>query len=270
VIAAGHDELDKEMMVIDHGQESGKRNTLRIATWNLNNRVGKVTFRPEAAHAAITLDADVLALTEYFPQTHDSTFRGVLHAAGWIHQMISVDTGDKANRILVASRIPMEPLALVLPDFDRQFPANILGVRLPDAGVSVLGIRIPWYEREEAALTVRAWDWLASAAGGLVAAPGILLGDLNVGLKSGPQRGGKHFRGLLQSGWHRAEPAGGASYTSTRGATSEIDHVLATNHCNFKDARYVATKDGYTFAGTDGAISDHAALVVDVTVSQAG
>jgi len=37
---------------------------MRLATWNLNNRVGKVPFRPEAAQAAIALDVDLMVLTE--------------------------------------------------------------------------------------------------------------------------------------------------------------------------------------------------------------
>ena len=42
-----------------------------IATWNLNNRVGKVRFRPEAASAAIALGADVLVFNEYYPKDHE-------------------------------------------------------------------------------------------------------------------------------------------------------------------------------------------------------
>ena len=35
---------------------------MRIATWNLNNRVGKTRFRLDAAEAAIALGVDVLVL----------------------------------------------------------------------------------------------------------------------------------------------------------------------------------------------------------------
>lgn len=40
---------------------------MRFATWNLNNRVGKVRFRTEAADAALALDADGVVFTESFP-----------------------------------------------------------------------------------------------------------------------------------------------------------------------------------------------------------
>lgn len=79
---------------------------MRIATWNLNNRVGKVRFRPEAAAASMALDVDLLVLTEFYPQQHESRFREALAQAGWEHQLMSRDTGAIANRVLLASRFP--------------------------------------------------------------------------------------------------------------------------------------------------------------------
>lgn len=43
------------------------------ATWNLNNRVGKVRLSPEAANAAIGLGTDVMIFNEYYPQQNDAT-----------------------------------------------------------------------------------------------------------------------------------------------------------------------------------------------------
>lgn len=115
-----------------------------IATWNLNNRVGKVRFRPEAAAAAIALGADVLVFTEYYPKDHERTFVLTLRDAGWPYQEKSKDTGEIANRVLIASRLPLEPLDIRLPDFDRQFPSNILCVGVPSTGVSIVGVRVPF------------------------------------------------------------------------------------------------------------------------------
>src|SRR5581483_10279796 len=71
-----------------HTMPAGGRRTsigpvMRIATWNLNHRVGRVRFRPEAAQAIVELDADVIVLTEFYPQQHEGLFRAVLEAAGW-------------------------------------------------------------------------------------------------------------------------------------------------------------------------------------------
>ncbi len=50
-----------------------------LAAWNLNNRVGKVSFKQEAARAVGALRADVVVLTEYFPQPlHEAPFRDAL------------------------------------------------------------------------------------------------------------------------------------------------------------------------------------------------
>src|SRR4051812_41559146 len=113
---------------------------MRIATWNLNNRVGKTTFRPEAAQADVALNAEILVFNEYYPQRHESTFGQTLHDAGWTHHSLSRDTGEIANRVFIASRLPLEPLDLRLPDFDRQFPSNILCVGVPSADLSIIGI----------------------------------------------------------------------------------------------------------------------------------
>src|SRR5687768_7739147 len=108
---------------------------MRLGTWNLNNRVGKVRFRPEAARAAVALDSDVIVFTEYFPQQNHQQFCHVLAEAGRVHQLVSPEAAEAANRILIVSRLPLERDGLVPPDLDRQFPANVLAVYLPTLGL---------------------------------------------------------------------------------------------------------------------------------------
>jgi len=237
---------------------------MRIATWNLNNRVGKVRFRPEAAAAAIALGVDVLVFTEFFPRQHGDTFRATLASAGWTEQLISAQPSEVANRVLVASKLPLEPLNLNLPTFDQQFPANVLGVKLPTLGVSVLGLRVPWYQGQTAHLLYSAWEWLEAASALLKASPSVVIGDLNVQTSSASSVAGVHFRRILAGGWQRAAPSGGATYFGHGGKRSEIDHVLATNHCVLSDAACVQEAGGFMFAGSPDAISDHAALVCEV------
>ena len=237
-----------------------------IATWNLNNRVGKVRFRPEAASAAIALNADVFVFNEYYPQEYGNAFCRALQDEGWLYQEESKDSGEKANRVLIASRFPIQLLNIYLPDFDRQFSSNVLCVSIPSINISIFGVRIPWYVKKDSGLVFKAWDWLESISISFIDQPSIILGDLNVGLKSGRSRGGEHFRRILQSGWNRAIPGGDASYYSNRGKQSEIDHILGTNLCSFSNARYVTEHNGYLLAGRKEAISDHAALLVEVAV----
>ena len=237
-----------------------------IATWNLNNRVGRVRFRPEAADAAIALRADILVFNEYYPKENGATFSRTLSDAGWAYQMISVDTAEIANLVLIASRIPLQPLDIPLPNFDRQFPSNVLCASVPSVGIAIVGIRVPWYDGKEVDLVTTSWDWVESTAVKLSGKPSLILGDLNVALKSNPRRGGDHFRRILQTGWHRAVPKDGASFHSEHGQLSEIDHILGTSSCEFTNARYITEIDGYRLAGSKDAISDHAALLADVAV----
>jgi len=157
-------------------------------------------------------------------------------------------------------------LDIRLPDFDRQFPSNVLCVGVPLAGVSIVGVRVPWYNGENVGLVVNAWDWLESTAAALLNRPSIILGDLNAELKSNRSRGGEHLRRIMQSGWHRAAPKETASFFSNAGQNSEIDHILGTDLCGFDNARYITELDGHLFAGGKNAISDHAALLAEVTV----
>ena len=240
---------------------------MRFATWNLNNRVGTVRFRPEAALAAARLGADVIAFTEYYPQSGHDVFCATLAEAGWPHQLPAnglEELPEKANRVLLVSKVRIEPHRLTLPDFDLQFPANMVAARLPDSGISILGIRVPAYESKDRTQLLKSWAWLEATAGQWRDSPAIILGDLNI--TPNPSRGprAKHFRNILQGGWQRAEPAGGVSYFAQGEPCSEIDHVLATAACRIGPASYVTDVEGFKLAGGHGAISDHAALVVDI------
>lgn len=241
--------------------------SLRLATWNLNHRVGKVPFRPEAAAAAMSLDTDIMVFTEFYPRAQEASFRGALADAGWTHHLLSPPTGEAANRVLVVSRVPLEPLEHAPPTFDDQFPANLVCARVPSHRLALIGLRVPWYTRSDP--LVRAWEWLEQTAARLAHEPAVLLGDLNVSTTSYPVHIRQRFLGILDRGWHRAQPDGQASYFGTGGVLTEIDHVIGTRHCAFSDAAYVVASGGHALAGSPAAISDHAALVTQVSITRA-
>jgi exonuclease III len=233
---------------------------MNIATWNLNNRVGKVRFRPEAADAAVALGVDVLVLTEFFPQEHESRFRDALRGAGLSEQLMSAQPTEVANRVLIASRLPLVPLTIEGPTFDQQFRANIAAVSIPSIGLSIVGVRVPAYDAKESAFLRQAWEWLESTATMLRHSAAVVLGDLNVPAASTDSRGGGSFRRILASGWQRAAPADGATYFGHGGRFSEIDHILATDRCVLSEAACIKSAGGFTYCGSQAAISDHAAL----------
>jgi hypothetical protein len=239
---------------------------MRLATWNLNNRVGRVRFRPEAAHAALALGADLIVFTEYFPQQHHERFGRTLAEGGLVHQLLSREPREVANRTLIASRLPLEPDPLALPDFDEQFSANIVAGLLPGSRLRVLGLRVPAYGADQRGLLKKSWEWIENTASDLLGEPAVILGDLNVH-GSPVQKGGEaYFRRIRGSGWRRAAPSVGCSYYGASGVRSEIDHVLFSTPCTARGAEYVTSAAGFPLAGAPGALSDHAALVVDIDV----
>lgn len=236
-----------------------------IATWNLNNRVGKVRFRPEAAQAAISIGADLFVFTEYYPQQYEKQFCYILKDAGLQYQITSKESADTANRILIASRIPLFPFDIELPDFDQQFPSNLLCVTLPSVGLSVLGVRIPSYNGKTASLTFRAWQWLETTAASLKIKPAVILGDFNVAIPSKRTRNVECFLRILNNGWHRAT-SDGATFFSNKGHKTEIDHILASRQCIISKTEVIKQTSDFSIAGLPDAISDHGILLCNIEV----
>lgn len=239
---------------------------MRIASWNLNHRVGAVPFRPEAADAAVALDADALIFCEYFPRQHGPAFQARLAAQGWSAQLLSPETREVANRVLVAARVPLVADPFPRPRFDHQFPANVLVARFPALALRVVAVRVPAYEARQRTPLRQSWDWLEQAAQALAGERAVIVGDLNCSLASPRHRGGDHLKRIIGSGWQLATPVEGASYYGLGGRTSVIDHLLVAPACTASQARFVASAGGFRLAGSPGALSDHAALVAEIGV----
>ena len=77
-----------------------------------------------------------------------------------------------------------EPLQGTTGYSTNSFPANLLGVTLPSFGVSVLGVRVPWYSGKSAHLLLPAWEWLETTTTSLKKIPSIVIGDPRILLPS--------------------------------------------------------------------------------------
>lgn len=238
---------------------------MRIASWNVNHRVGKTHFRPETVDAAIALDVDAVFFNEFFPGKNGPSFLRRLSSAGWRHQVIPEEPQARANRTIVASRYPVVVDQVSMPSFDDQFPPNVLAVRFPEQDLRVLALRIPWYPSPQRQLTVRCWEWLESSASTLTSDPAIIIGDLNASPSSPPARGGEHFRRMLAGPWSLATSITEPSYWSAKGATSTLDHLLHTRMLQVHSASFVTAAGGYRLAGSAAALSDHAAIIAELS-----
>ena len=250
---------------------------MKLASWNLNHRAGSrfTPYYPESANAIASISADLVVLTEYCPkgsregfspELHEK-FVSVLRDGGYEHSRLSVPSPERTNRVLIAAKEPFLPDSLPLPTFDHQFPSNLLAICFPANGLRLLGVRIPYYTAKHELPHLRSsWDWLEAAAVSLHDELAVIIGDLNVSLKSRAPRGGDHFRRILASGWARAEPQSGASFPMAKGGGTEIDHALCSRGVRLLTAEYVLAANGYCFAGSSDALSDHAVLVVDFSL----
>lgn len=240
---------------------------MRIASWNLNHRVGRTKFRPAAVDAAIALDVDALFFNEYFPRQHGPAFRGRLAEEGWRHQLISPEPAERANRLLVASRVEVDlDAGVLLPNFDHQFPANILAVRFPAADLRVIALRVPAYKAQQRQLTELSWRWLEHIAGEVASGAAVIVGDLNVPSTATTGAGFEGLRRIVSNNWAIAPVANAPSYFSPRGTKSTLDYLLHTSAVGVRSAAFVASCGGFCLAGAGGALSDHAALVATVEV----
>lgn len=234
---------------------------MQIASWNLNHRVGRTRFQPAAAEAAIALDVDAVFFNEYFPQQHGPAFRARLADAGWRHQLISAEPAERANRVLVASRLEVELTDVKLPRFDHQFPANVLAVRFPTVGLQVLALRVPAYKPQQRRLTELSWNWIERTATEIVSGAAIIVGDLNVPATATKGVGFETLRRIALRRWAVAPVADTPSYFSPRGTTTTLDYLLHTAGVAVRNATFVTNCSGFRLAGAAGALSDHAALV---------
>ncbi len=240
---------------------------MRIATWNVNHRVGKTRFRPLAPRAALAINADVLVFTEYFPQANHTSFCEELRVGGLACQLATEMGREKANRVLIAANLRMESLAVSTPVFDAQFPANQLVFLLPASGIRIIGVRIPVYTSENRGNLGKCWEWLEQTAASLRYYPAVIAGDLNVSPTSRRGVASQVFGRLLSTGWRRAAPSEGISYFGLTGARSELDHILVTEYISATEARYVPRSGDHVFAGEAGALSDHAPLMANIEVT---
>jgi endonuclease/exonuclease/phosphatase family metal-dependent hydrolase len=186
---------------------------------------------------------------------------------------------ERTNGILIASRLPLEWDTLPVPCLegepdDSQFAGNTLPARIPACGLRVLGVRVEYIVTERAERVGAYWTWLENAAAVLLRTPpAVILGDLNTPPVTGRERSGVRacFRRIIESGWRRVPPTGNGSYFNHQhGTWTEIDHILYTPQCRLREAEYVVGVAGFTLAGTPDALSDHAAVVADLDIPEAG
>lgn len=259
---------------------------MRVVFWNILHGGGN-RRTPEIALALLGWAADVVVLCEY-RTTLGGQLRGVLADHGLEHQACT-DPGEGSNGLLVASRLPVERLASV----GAATPQRLIGVRLAEAGMVLLGAHVPPLEAQDGEAQ-GVWQALLAAARAHADGATLVIGDLNAGrrwqdeaglggvrrLSKEPpalQRVGSEAMGRLwlmgyRDAWRAGlgEPEGDGksgcerefTWFSHEGRGVRIDHVLASASLlpRVREARY---EHGVRESG----VSDHAAVVVEISAA---
>jgi hypothetical protein len=240
---------------------------VRIITWNLNHRTRKRSEIPTSIpHAILSLDSDVVVLTEYVEGPCHAAFCECLSAGGLQVQMIT--PSGKHNQVLIASRLTAGRGAIVPPSSLLNAASNWLHVHLAEQALEIVGVRVPYYE--SAKDWDPYWDWFETAVPPLLLTPTVIIGDLNCdpqrscdpGLKG---RGSKSVGWLVGKGWHWRDPIGLGSYTSVSGSIYRLDHALVSPTLEVTGSEYIQSANGYFFMKPGlSPLSDHAPLVLEI------
>ena len=238
------------------------RNTLlgdmRIVSWNVKRLSVKKVSR--VADAVIALDADVVFLSEWEPISGvflaERLSAAGLAAQAAVHSTTSpIDVVQKKWGIFAAARCPIEVSAIEPPAAS---PAGWLELRLPAAALVVVGTRmiVP--------TPVAVRDWFLQQCQRLEDDRAVVLGDLNMKATA------PLLRSVHEGGWIDAvalfDTHPPPTFWGDNGSRGRNDYALVTPWLasSITSATHVTEVDERPLAGQPGAISDHAALVIEV------
>ncbi len=236
---------------------------MKIIAWNINHRIREKAIPHQMVEAIVSLAPDVIVLTEYVHGPSRDSFLAKLAKHGFGHWCVS-DPRPQENQVLIAARTDLERGPIRAPEIDRSMPSNVLHVHLPQNGVEILGLRVPDYSKD--AKTKRAcWDWILETAASMQDRPFVIIGDFNTDPKYSRSRCGDRIKRLVDEGWQLASPPDGSSFWTLKGDAVRIDHAFVSKLLAVERASYATKLDRYVFVGKEpGALSDHAALSVDI------
>ena len=236
---------------------------MRIAAWNVAHQIRQRPFPPEVLRAFLTLEPDVVVLTEYVPGPDHARVVTDLSHAGF-HGVHISDRVERQNQVLVATRARSLRGPWSAPAHRPQVPPNFLHVEVPELDLQIVGLRIPMFVRGDTAGEHEYRDWIRDQASAWGARRTVVIGDMNTGPERARSWQWRSLASFAEEGWSVVTPTEGWSYMGKRGNTSRIDHALLSPGLVAKEAGYVAEAGGMVLAAKHPpAYSDHAVLVID-------
>jgi len=241
---------------------------MRAAAWNLGHQTYLKPIRDEIVRVLVALDVDAVAFNEFVDGPGRGQFRADLDDAGFGYQIVSL-TPSKHNQVLVASRTRIWAGDIRPPQLDGSAVSNFQHVVLPDHGLELVGLRVPYYTRDEHWKMKPYLDQLGACLAPACDRALVVAGDFNANpFNADPfdgATGAKTVPWATCPGLAVHEPAAGWSFHSGRetATPSRIDHVAATPTVQVRNVAYVPEVDGVHLAGLKELhpISDHAPIV---------
>ena len=129
---------------------------MRILTWNINHRAVTKAIPAALPKGILSLNPDVVVLTEYVEGSDHSKLCDSLEAGGLPVQFRSQKV-EGQNQVFVASRF-VATVGLLAPPNDL-YPAasNWLHVRIAGPSLEIVGMRVPCYDLANQRRSY--WDW---------------------------------------------------------------------------------------------------------------
>ena len=215
--------------------------------------------------AIVSLGPDVIVLTEYVHGPSRNVFLARLAHHGFCNWLVSECRPTREPRADCGALRQLNPGPFGRRRSRPSVPSNALHVRSPDEGLEILGLRVPDYSRYPK-IKRACWDWIIETAASVKDRPFVIIGDFNTDPRYPPSKCGDRIRRLVDDGWHLASPPDGSSFWTLNGNAVRIDHAFVSRLLHVEGASYVTKFDRHVFAGKEsGALSDHAALLVDIT-----
>jgi exodeoxyribonuclease III len=232
---------------------------MRLVTQNIQQGGGPRVAR--LVQFLVSLEADVLVLTEYRHGKTGDELRKKLASTGYVH-LVQPIAERGVNAALLASRLPLkaiEPPARV-PESGQRWVSAVVG------GIEIAGVYMPATPKE----LQQFWPPVTDALGPKLGKPFLILGDFNTGPAPADRQGSVPFTGelcmagLIDTGWvdawRRANPAVPEfSWFSNVGNGFRIDHGLLSPELA---SRVKSTR--YDHRSREANLSDHSALVLDL------
>ena len=234
----------------------------RIVSWNLGHQTHERPIPPEFLDAIRALSPDVLVLNEYVHGESRAQMTAGLKLMGLGAVSVSAHVPGQ-NQVLIASRFPHSIGDLTEPTTTPAAKCNFLHVIV--AGTNVVGMRAPAYKDPKQ--LAQYWEEAEGLIMHMMARPIVFIGDMNGDPERQKKPGGRALKRLREAGWQIPKPEGEWSFISKNGRVSaRIDHAICSPKILRPVARYVTRIDGLILAGAaaDHAISDHAALLLDL------